>query len=200
VNAAMSATLLIRSLQAQRSALHRHRRIRQPGAASRRHHHRGKNSAARPGHAHARRIERRGARSPVDGQRGPVFLEADSRLVSLAESAAGRIELDKIQTREGLRAPRAVRGVIVTGDVFVAAPAKAKELREELKADAVDMESAAVAQVCHVMHVPWLVIRSMSDSADTNAARDAGLFYSIAAENSLRLVTELVALLSSHAI
>jgi len=139
-------------------------------------------------------IERRGARSPVDGQRGPVFLEADSRLVSQAESAARGIRLDKIQTSEGLRAPRAVRGVIVTGDVFVASPAKAKELREELKADAVDMESAAVAQVCRLLGVPWLVIRSVSDAADANAARDTSRFYAIAAENSMRLVTALVAM------
>ena len=39
-----------------------------------------------------------------------------------------------------------VTGVIVTGDAFVASPAKKDALRKELKADATEMEGAAVAQ------------------------------------------------------
>ncbi len=46
---------------------------------------------------------------------------------------------------------------------------KAQELRESLKADAVDMESAAVAQVCQMNGVPWVIVRAISDSAEEDS-------------------------------
>ncbi len=138
-------------------------------------------------------IVRRGVRNPVDWQPSPLFLDADPRLCAQALAAAGSLEFEKIETSEGLRTPKVIPGLIVTGDVFVASPSKKKELREELGADAVEMEGAAVAQVCHLLRVPWLVIRSISDVADADASRDMARFYSVAAQNSTRLVMEIVA-------
>ena len=137
-------------------------------------------------------LRRRGVRNPVDWLPGPVVLTADPKLCALAEAAGRAVKLEEIETSEGLRAPRIVRGIIVTGDVFVASSAKKEELRRELNADAVEMEGAAVAQVCHVLRVPWLVIRSISDAADANAARDLSRFYPVAAQNSMHLVTEII--------
>ncbi len=144
-------------------------------------------------------IQPRGARNPVDHKRNPVFLDADPRLRALADTASNRIQLERVQIGGDLRIPRITKGIIVSGDVFVASPAKKAELRKELNADAVEMEGGAVAQVCRELGVPCLVIRSISDSADAGARRDISLFYEVAAQNSAHLVTQIVALLAAAA-
>jgi len=141
-------------------------------------------------------MEVRGTKSPVTWMRNPVFLEPDARLMALADVAAKRIKLADIETRDGKRHPRIIKGVVVTGDVFVASPAKKAELRKALGADAVEMEGAAVAQVCRDLRVPWLVIRSISDGADANALQDVDSFTALAAQNSAQLVIEIVAQLA----
>ncbi|MCX5634983.1 MAG: 5'-methylthioadenosine/adenosylhomocysteine nucleosidase, partial [Planctomycetota bacterium] len=94
-------------------------------------------------------LENTGAVSPITGQRNPVFFPADPALLQLAEYAAQNVALEKIKTSEGERAPGIMKGVVVTGDIFVASPEKCEELRKTLGADAVEMEGAAVAQVCY---------------------------------------------------
>jgi adenosylhomocysteine nucleosidase len=139
------------------------------------------------------RFHRRGARNPISPERNPVFLPADRRLLRAALAAAKTVKLDAIRMRKGARTPDIVEGTVATGDVFVASPAKKAELHRELGADAVEMEGAAVAQVCWQWRVPCLVIRSVSDLADDNALADARTFLRIAAANSAALVTEIVA-------
>jgi len=137
-------------------------------------------------------IQLRGMRNPVDWKPNPVFFDADPGLVGLAESAGRIIELSRIQTSRGERSPRILKGIIATGDLFVASPVKRDELRRTLQADAVEMEGAAVAQICYQFAVPCLVIRSISDSADSNARSDANEFMATAARNSSVLVSAIV--------
>jgi adenosylhomocysteine nucleosidase len=138
----------------------------------------------------------RGLRSPIDWRPNPVYLDADSRLLHAAEEAVKCTSLEKINTSEGERTPVIITGIIVTGDVFVASPAKKEELRKAFHADAVEMEGAAVAQVCRELGVPCLVIRSISDTADAKARQDSSLFFPIAARNSALLVQNIVEQLS----
>jgi adenosylhomocysteine nucleosidase len=126
----------------------------------------------------------------------PLFMTPPERLLVLAEAAAKDAALDKVPTTQGERQPRVVRGVIVTGDVFVASPAKTAELRRVLKADAVEMEGAAVAQVCWQQNVPCLVIRCLSDKADVAANADFGRFVNVAATNSAKLTLSMLKLLA----
>ncbi len=147
----------------------------------------------------ARGLERKGARSPVTGERNPIFFPADPRLLKAALDARQRVRFDPIDHGEGPHQPRVVQGVVVTGDTFIALPAKRDELRKELGADAVEMEGAAVAQVCYQWKVPCLVIRSISDLADEKATGDVRRFIEAAARNSALLVTELVAALAAPA-
>ena len=68
-------------------------------------------------------------------------------------------------------------GLIVSGDRFVASAAHSHELREVLpEALAVEMEGAAVAQVCADFGVPFAVLRTISDRADDSAHVDFGRF------------------------
>jgi len=94
------------------------------------------------------------------------------------------------------RAPKIVKGVVVTGDAFIASTDKCIELRKKLGADAVEMEGAAVAQICYQRRIGYLVIRSISDKADEGL--DKQTFYIMAAKNSSSLVAELVGLLGTE--
>jgi adenosylhomocysteine nucleosidase len=122
----------------------------------------------------------------------PLLMDAPQRLVTLAEAASKAAALEKVPTSEGERVPRVVRGVIVTGDVFVASPAKTAELRGTFQADAVEMEGAAVAQVCWQQKVPCLILRCVSDKADAAASVDFERFALAAATNSSRLTLSIL--------
>ena len=65
------------------------------------------------------------------------------------------------------------RGLVVSGDRFVATRAESDQLRTLLPdALAVEMEGAAVAQVCHDFGRPFGVVRTVSDRADDAAHGD----------------------------
>jgi adenosylhomocysteine nucleosidase len=64
-------------------------------------------------------------------------------------------------------------GTIASGDQFIAHPDKLAELRTAIPdLLCIEMEGAAVAQVCHEYGVPFAVIRTISDKADQSAAMD----------------------------
>ncbi|MBN2591975.1 MAG: 5'-methylthioadenosine/adenosylhomocysteine nucleosidase [Sedimentisphaerales bacterium] len=139
----------------------------------------------------------KGVKSRLDGFENPVFFPADEKLVTLAQKAAERIGMRRIETVTGQRKPKIITGVIVTGDSFIASTEKCAELRKKLEADAVEMEGAAVAQICYQRQIDHLVIRSISDSADEGAVTDKQMFYILAAKNSSDLVAEMISLLDS---
>ena len=140
----------------------------------------------------------KGVKNRLDGWENPVFFDADERLLRLAERAAEQVELSSIQIISGQRTPKVVKGIVVTGDAFIASTDKCIELRKKLGADAVEMEGAAVAQLCYQRGIGYLVIRSISDNADEGAVLDKQTFYIMAAKNSSSLVIELVGLLGTE--
>jgi len=136
-------------------------------------------------------------RNPLTGQHNPIFLPADKKLLGLAEKAQEGLRLARIVTTQGQRVPRIVAGTIVTGDAFVASAVKRAELRRRFQADAVDMEGAAVAQVCYQLELPYLVVRSVSNTADSDVHMDTARFNEVAAHNSARYVLRIVELLEA---
>jgi adenosylhomocysteine nucleosidase len=70
-------------------------------------------------------------------------------------------------------------GLVVSGDRFVATRAESDRLRELLPDTlAVEMEGAALAQVCHDFGRPFAVVRTISDRADDDAHGDFQRFVS----------------------
>lgn len=59
-----------------------------------------------------------------------------------------------------------VRGVIATGDCFVADSSKKRDIQNTFNAVACDMEGASIALVCHIGGVKCAVMRTISDGAD----------------------------------
>lgn len=90
----------------------------------------------------------------------------------------------------GLSSPRVHRGLLVSGDRFVSTTAESAALQRELPdALAVEMEGAAVAQVCHDYGVPFAAMRTISDRADDAAHGDFARFVAVVASRySLALV------------
>ena len=75
----------------------------------------------------------------------------------------------------GLSAPagsQIVGGLICTGDAFCTHKEQTDAILKRFpQAAAVDMESAAIAHVCHLYQVPFISFRIISDSANGDAAR-----------------------------
>jgi adenosylhomocysteine nucleosidase len=140
----------------------------------------------------------KGVKNRLDGMENPVFFPADKTLVTCAQRAADLIDMQRVETIAGQRIPKIITGVIVTGDSFIASTEKCAELRKKLEADAVEMEGAAVAQICYQRQIDHLIIRSISDSADEGAVLDKQMFYILAAKNSSDLVTEIIGLLDTE--
>jgi adenosylhomocysteine nucleosidase len=73
--------------------------------------------------------------------------------------------------------PKLHQGLVISGDRFIATAAHSAELRGALPdALAVEMEGAAVAQVCSAFGVPLAVLRIVSDRADDAAHGDFAAF------------------------
>ncbi|HEX7684325.1 MAG TPA: 5'-methylthioadenosine/adenosylhomocysteine nucleosidase [Trinickia sp.] len=75
-----------------------------------------------------------------------------------------------LATRFGLGQPRVHRGLIISGDRFVSSADEVRALAQALpEAMAVEMEGAAIAQVCYEHEVPCAIVRTISDTADDHA-------------------------------
>ncbi len=90
----------------------------------------------------------------------------------------------------GLHRPHVHQGEIITGDRFISTAADSDALRAAFpEAWAVDMETAAVAQVCHDHGVPFGAVRVVSDRADEEAHVDFQHFLNqVARHYSARIV------------
>jgi len=64
-------------------------------------------------------------------------------------------------------------GVIATGDIFCTETWMKDKIRAKFNADVVDMECAAIGQVCYLDNVPFMVIRAISDTPN---GRNASTF------------------------
>jgi adenosylhomocysteine nucleosidase len=127
----------------------------------------------------------RSVRNPLSGIENPLVLPASPRLLALARRDAENAGLEPVDGAP--RAPRVVFGTIATGDSFVGSRARKAELWEKLGARAVEMEGAAVGQVCHQLGVPFLVVRGLSDRAGSDARAEARRHLDVAARNAARV-------------
>jgi adenosylhomocysteine nucleosidase len=96
--------------------------------------------------------------------------------------------------RQALPGTRQHRGLVVSGDRFVATTAESRALQAELpEALAVEMEGAAIAQVCRDYGVPFAAVRTVSDRADDAAHGDFTKFVEeVASRHSAAIVAALL--------
>jgi adenosylhomocysteine nucleosidase len=92
-------------------------------------------------------------------------------------------------------AARLHQGLVVSGDRFVCGAQEVRQLRERLQGDghwalAVEMEGAAVAQVCTDHGLPYAAMRTISDRADDQAHRDFAQFIEQVASRYAQAIIE----------
>lgn len=110
------------------------------------------------------------------------FLKPDPALLALAAN---------YQPPEGC----VYLGRICTGDQFITHREMISHayLHSELAGDAVEMEGAAVALVCSLNQIPFLVVRTISDMADGDAVSNFEEILPRASHNSLAFVRHILA-------
>ena len=97
--------------------------------------------------------------------------------------------------KSSARLPVVHAGLIVSGDRFVSSATESRCLREGLQAVglmplAVEMEGAAVAQVCFDYQVPFAAVRTISDCADDHAPQDFSRFVRDVASPCARAIVQ----------
>jgi adenosylhomocysteine nucleosidase len=118
---------------------------------------------------------------------GLATFEADAALVEHAAAAAAAIE----------ESPAVYRGLIVTGDQFIKDEKRHELLRDLPDALCVEMEGGAIAQVCYLNDVPFVIVRVISDRADGEAPVDFKRFVEeVAPAYTVGIVTRLLARLA----
>jgi len=83
-------------------------------------------------------------------------------------------------------------GRIATGDQFISSPISKADIAQSFDALAVEMEGAAIAQVCTLTNTPFVVIRAISDKADGTAHEDFPAFVEQTAHISAEIVTKMI--------
>lgn len=119
------------------------------------------------------------------------FFESDTSLSDLAYEATQEFLSDisvevkpEKATLFELNNPRVIQGNIASGDRFIAKNSDISEMMSYLPDLAcVEMEGAAVAQVCYEQEVPFTVIRTISDVVGIHSETDAMEFIHAVASN-----------------
>ena len=86
-------------------------------------------------------------------------IESDKSLIDKMKKAIQTVSLsdEKIEI-----------GVIASGDIFCTEIKMKEKIRKKFNADAVEMEGAAIAQVCMLCNIPFIIIRGISDTPNGN--------------------------------
>lgn len=125
--------------------------------------------------------------SPLGDPKGTIprmkesIFRADKKLIDAALKAANKVIDGK-----------AITGRVVSGDQFIASTEARNELKSLFNGSCAEMEGAAIAHVCYVNEIPFVVIRNISDSADGSADVSFEEFCKTAADNSGKIVIEMM--------
>lgn len=111
---------------------------------------------------------------------GAVFVESDKTLIELSKNIAAEMGL------------HVKEGIIATGDQFVANEERKNWIGSTFNADALEMEGASVAVVCDALHVPFFILRAISDAADMDASFSFDAFLESSAKTSAEFVMKMV--------
>ena len=83
-------------------------------------------------------------------------------------------------------------GTIASGDIFCTEIEMKNQIYANFKADCVEMEGAAIAQVSYLNNIPFIVIRSISDTPNGNNAITFDQFVELASKRCARILKEVL--------
>ena len=85
-----------------------------------------------------------------------VYIDSDEYLLKVAQNIISKSNINTLT------------GVIASGDIFCTDYMMSKKINTKFNALCVEMEGASIAQVCYLSHIPFLIIRSISDTPNNN--------------------------------
>ena len=116
-------------------------------------------------------------------QLGTLTFTADAEMIAQAKSSCETVN-PEIKVFEGR---------IVSGDQFVSNPQVKETILNNFPGSyCTEMEGAAIAHASWLNHIPFVIIRAISDKADDSAHMDYPAFEKAAAEHSARLVEHMI--------
>lgn len=107
---------------------------------------------------------------------------ADQRLIELAKTSCANA-VPEIGVHVGR---------IVSGDQFISDHDVKQKISDNFDGFCTEMEGAAIAQAAYLNHIPFVILRSISDKADDSATMDYPTFEKKAIANSVLLMKDLV--------
>ena len=99
---------------------------------------------------------------------------------------------DSLKTK--IPGTKILKGTILTGDLFLNHKEQEKYLPvfKELDGDCLEMEGAAVAQVCTLNNIPFIIIRIISDNADQDAVKHFEKFKDLVSHKSVEIIKNMI--------
>lgn len=116
------------------------------------------------------------------------YFQADPALVEKAKAAC----------EEAVPEIHVFTGRIVSGDQFVSDKGVKARLTTQFSGMCTEMEGAAIAQAAWLNHIPFVIIRAISDKADDSAVMDYPTFERQAIQHSVALVETFVRKLQTN--
>jgi len=80
------------------------------------------------------------------------------------------------ECKDAIAPNKLILGRVVSGQQFVSDKETKRNLRENLNADCVEMEGAAIAHTCYLTDTPYILIRSISDTIRDNEEQSSIAF------------------------
>ena len=123
------------------------------------------------------------------------FWPTDKKLKNIAVKAFKALQNESDD--EHIKTLKLIEGRIASGDVFVSDKKLRAKIIKEFNPACVEMEGAAAAQVCRINKIPFLILRSISDTAgkDKIAKISYDVFSAQAAKDSSLLVLQMLKML-----
>lgn len=126
--------------------------------------------------------------SPLGYEKGEILytglyaFPADDKLQDLALKAI----------EEAVPDVSSFSGRICTGDQFIYLTEQKDAIVESFGGYCCDMESGAIAQVCYLNEIPYVILRSISDKPDGSEEMEYNLFKDQAAERNEKVVLKML--------
>lgn len=95
------------------------------------------------------------------------YLNSDEKLINRVEKVAKDNNFQKFNI---------LKGVIASGDIFCTDKKMTEKIHQKFNALCVEMEGASIAQVCFLCKIPFIVLRSISDTPNGNNTIDFNEF------------------------
>lgn len=109
------------------------------------------------------------------------YIYSDYKLVKKLQNVANKIKDETYNINTG---------VIATGDIFCTDIAMKNKIYTKFDAECVEMEGAAIAQVCYLDKIPFVVFRSISDTPNGNNAIVFDKFVELASKRCANILKE----------